>query len=167
MLWHRQKEPDDGQQTKKISTGYAIFLVFFVICLVFLKAWQYYWPKAVVSVGSVEEVSVLVAKTPWHWHRGLGKRESLKEYDGMIFLFPVSRRHGIVMRDMKFGIDIIWFSGNVVVDIAPFVPVEDVPEEELHVYLPRDNADMVLEVPAGWVNEHGIAIGDELHVVRE
>jgi uncharacterized membrane protein (UPF0127 family) len=168
-MFFRKKsvENQEAEESKKISKGYAIFLVAFLISLVFLKIWQYHWSEAVVSVGDVDNVSVLVAKTPWHWHRGLGKRESLEEHDGMLFLFPTSKRHGIVMRDMKFGIDIIWFSGNTVVDIAPFVPVEDVPEEQMRVYHPRDDANMVLEVSAGWVREHGIKIGDALHVVQE
>ncbi len=166
MFFFRRKKYD-APEGKKISGGQWVLLIGFFLSLIILKGWQYYWPSAVVSVGPVEQVSVLVAKTPWHWHRGLGKRDSLEEYDGMLFLFPRSTRQGIIMRDMQFAIDIIWLSGGTVVDIAPFVPVEDVPEEQLHVYYPRENADMVLETRAGWVKEHGVQIGDRLEVVDE
>ncbi len=159
---------EQAQQKKSRSSYYhmAIIVIFFAAA-VGLKALQYYWPKATLQFGNTT-IRVLVAKTPAHQHRGLGNRDTLEPYDGMLFVFPEARRVGIVMRDMRFPIDIVWLSGGSVVDIAPRAPLEPgVAEENLHVYFPRQDADLVLELPAGWTEEHGIRIGDRLQVIDE
>ena len=84
----------------------------------------------------------------------------------MIFLFPDDDRHGIVMRDMNFPIDIIWLYHGTIVDVAPNVQTENVGEEDLVVYYPRDNANVVLELPAGWAKQNDVKIGDALKVVE-
>ncbi|MBP9760893.1 MAG: DUF192 domain-containing protein [Candidatus Magasanikbacteria bacterium] len=150
-----------------ISPGYIVVVVCFFISLIGLKIWQYHWPEAHIAVGDTD-MHVLIAKTPWHWQRGLGKRDDLQEFDGMLFLFGSERRHGIVMRDMQFPIDIIWLKGDTIVDIAPYVPLEPgVAEQDLRVYYPRTEANLVLETRAGFTAEEGIEIGDTLRVVRE
>lgn len=159
-------------QSKKLhkvtlSKGYTILLIVFLVTTIGLKLWQHRWPDAVIQVGD-EQVDVLVAKTPWHWQKGLGDRETIAPYDGMLFVFPIERRHVFVMRDTLFSIDIVWFNNGKVVDIAPNVPTEiGVPEEELVKYIPRDVANAVVEFPAGWAFEHGLEIGDSLRVISE
>jgi uncharacterized membrane protein (UPF0127 family) len=72
------------------------------------------------------------------------------------------------MRDMKFPIDIVWFNDGVVVDIASFIKPEfDVPEEDLMIYLPRMEANVVLELPAGWTVRNDLKIGDKITLVEE
>lgn len=115
-----------------------------------------------------EPLLVQIARTPYHHKKGLGGRESLGKYDGMLFIFQFSGRVGIVMRDMEFPIDIVWLNKGEVVDIAPNVPIEpDVSEEELTRYYPRKNADLALELPGGWMESHDLRIGDVLTVVGE
>jgi uncharacterized membrane protein (UPF0127 family) len=84
----------------------------------------------------------------------------------MVFLFPETKTHGFVMRDMHFPIDIIWLDHGVVVDIAPSVPVEPgAIESDLRVYYPRKPANIVLELNAGWADAHKLRIGDRMAVI--
>lgn len=151
------------QGSKKVQ---LIFFIIFLCALLLAKVWQYHWPQeSLVFAG--ERIDVHIAQTPWHWHRGLGKRASMEGMDGMLFVFPFAERHGFVMRDMQFPIDIVWINQGVVVDIAPSVmPEPGVAEADLRVYRPRAEATMVLELPAGWTAAHGVIIGDTLSAAQ-
>ncbi|HAZ28933.1 MAG TPA: hypothetical protein DCY48_04130 [Candidatus Magasanikbacteria bacterium] len=152
------------EHSKRAFREYIFFVVIGLLMVAFvgLKIWQNRWPETVIHFGG-EDLTVLVANTAEHRHRGLGGKDSLRPFDGMLFVFPKSDQHGFVMRDMRFPIDIVWIQGGKVVDIASNVPIElGVSEEALAVYYPRLPANLVLEFPAGWVLAHSIAIGDEL-----
>lgn len=141
-----------------------IFLIVFVVALVGVQAYKLYWPKATIILKD-QPLHVLVADNPYRHYKGLGGRESLAPYDGMLFLFAVPAQYAFVMRDTLFSIDIVWFMDGEVVDIAPRVPVEPgVKEADLKRYIPRKPATMVLELPAGWAEEHGLKIGDRLSI---
>ena len=102
-------------------------------------------------------VTAEVVDTPAKTYLGLGHRPSLAEGRGMLFIIPTEALQAFCMRDMQFSIDIIWitdrqggghcagafpsFKGNVV---SP-VPVH-----------------LVLEVPAGFAEGHGIKTGDRV-----
>lgn len=149
------------------STFNLVVLGAFVICAIGLFLWQFRWPTATVVLKDTP-LEVLVAKTPKHHFQGLGGRERLAPYDGMLFLFPFPRRIGIVMRDMNFPIDIVWLDGAEVVDFVTNVePEPGVDEEDLTAYYPRAEVDIVLELPAGWADAHGLQIGDRLDVIDE
>lgn len=88
---------------------------------------------------------------------GLSERVSLKENEGMFFVFDNLDIWGFWMKEMKFPIDIIWFDENYsVVDIKENALPESYPE----IFLPADNSLYVLEVSAGFVKKHEIKIGD-------
>lgn len=147
----------------EISNRLKVFAVIFILAAIFLQFWKYHWSTAEISLKG-QNLNVLVAKTIYQHTKGLGGRSTLAPYDGMLFLFQFSRKEGFVMRDMKFPIDIVWFDNGVVVDIAPNLPLDNAPEEQLHRYYPRAKANVVLELPAGWALAHGLKIGDTLQV---
>ena len=147
---------------KKLSGYHLIVFGALLLSAIGLKLWSYHLSDATVVLKG-ETLHVMVAKTPMQQFRGLAGRDNLGRFDGMIFVFPKADRVGFVMRDMRFSIDIVWFSNGRVVDIAPNVPVEPVATEaQLKVYYPRKEADLVLELPAGWAASHGLVIGDQL-----
>ncbi|MBI2436985.1 MAG: DUF192 domain-containing protein [Candidatus Magasanikbacteria bacterium] len=154
--------------SQSISKSKLIFLLAFFGVAGFLFFWQrYHWPTARVVLKG-EQLNVLVAKNYYQQYRGLGKRDSIAPYDGMIFSYLLEDKHGIVMREMRFPIDIVWFNNGVVVDIASNVPIEPGKHEsELMRYYPRITANLILELPATWVDAHGLKIGDSLSVVEE
>lgn len=137
-------------------------LVILILAGIGLRFFEYRFSSARVSLKD-EPLNVLVAKTPKQWYRGLGQRETLGNYAGMLFLFPFADQHIIVMRDMHFSIDIVWLLNGKVVDIAPEVPIE--PQDR--PYIPRQENNTVLELPAGWTKAHDLKIGDTLKVVKE
>lgn len=144
-----------------------VIIIGFFAAAVILFLLQYRWPTATVQLSG-QNLDVLVAKTPKHWHKGVGGRQSLEPHDGMLFVFGETARHGIVMRDTLFPLDIVWLDKGVVVDIAANVQTEiGKPERELRQYYPRVASTMVLELPAGWVAEYGLKIGDKLVVIEE
>ena len=124
-----------------------------------------HWPTAWIELGG-KRLEVLVADTIGHQHIGLGKRDDLGVYGGMLFIHSEAKKYGIVMRDMRFPIDIVWLNNGEVIDIAPNVPTEPgVPESQLRVYYPRKSATAVLELPAGWTEKNRVKIGDVVRVI--
>ena len=91
-----------------------------------------------------QTVRVTVADTPESRERGLSGRD---EY------------HMFWMKDMLFSIDIVWLSRDkTVVDIAEDVSPDTFPAS----FSPRALARYVLELPAGFVEEYTIQIGNEV-----
>ena len=142
--------------------SYTIFLAVFVLAAIGANLLSRRSPEHTVTLKG-ERLHVLVADTPLLRLRGLGGRASLGDYDGMLFIFPEAGRHGIVMRDMEFSIDVVWVANGEVIDFAQNLPLQPgVSETELHGFFPRKEATIVLELPAGWAAKHDLKIGDKL-----
>ena len=119
------------------------------------------YPTAEVTIG-IHRVQVEVANTPGRMSQGLSGRASLAKGRGMIFPYARADRHGFWMYDMHFDIDIVWIRDGRIVDVTSRAPHD--PPGELPVYRPGVPADLVLEVPAGTVDELGWKIGDRVTV---
>jgi uncharacterized membrane protein (UPF0127 family) len=113
-----------------------------------------------VRINNVE-INVDVADTPAKEALGLGGRESLKEGEGMWFVFSRADAYGFWMKDMKFPIDIIWLDENSkILTIASAVAPETFPK----VFYPSGDALYVLEVPANFAEKSHFQIGDKAEV---
>ncbi len=153
------------KEKKPFKTWHSVVLLSLVVISIGHRIYGAMWTKATVAIGG-QELSVLVADTPKHRFKGLSDKKNMGKYDGMLFVFPMSDRYGMVMRDMHFPLDIIWLYDNVIVDIAPNLPPQPgVPEDQLVVYKPRAEATLVLEVPAGFMERTGVKIGDKMEIV--
>jgi uncharacterized membrane protein (UPF0127 family) len=105
------------------------------------------------SVTVVAEVARTEAETA----KGLGGKEKLEEFEGMLFYFPENIMRVFWMKDMLIPIDIIWIGENMtIIDITNDVPIHP----QLQTYSPKVPAQFVLELNAGFVNKNGISIGD-------
>ncbi len=142
-----------------------LIAVAFALSFVWLRFSQEQFGKGEARLGGAV-VRVDIASTIPTQRRGLSGRESLPDGTGMAFLFWAPARHAIWMKDMRFAIDIVWARDGKIVDIAPNVPPPTVPDELLRTYLPRLEADVVIELPAGFAAEHGLKIGDAAEVRR-
>lgn len=114
----------------------------------------------VVTIGNVP-VSVTVAATPQAREQGLSGAQPLRPGQGMLFVFPAEGKQGFWMKDMNYPLDIIWAdaSGSVVTiwrDLSPATYPQ--------AFYPTEPALYVLEVPAGFAEQNGIATGTIMRV---
>ncbi|GAB7009621.1 DUF192 domain-containing protein [Halorubrum trueperi] len=88
---------------------------------------------------------------------GLSATDELSDDEGMLFVHEKSGEHAYVMRDMAFGLDIVFVAPNGTVtgiseaepDARPFTRY-------------RGTGRYVLEVPRGWSDRNGVEPGDRL-----
>lgn len=122
--------------------------------------------KTKIYVGETE-IPVEIADTAQKRQTGLSGRESLTEGEGMLFVFAQEDiRPPFWMKEMKFAIDIIWIDDDKIVQIDENVPAPepDTPNSELKFYTPNQPIDYVLEVDAGFVDQHDIKVGDDVNL---
>ena len=118
----------------------------------------------VKSTITLKDIPLMVetAQTAKQWEKGLSDRLDLGIVDGMLFIFTSPHVPLFWMKGMHFPIDIIWLSGDKVVDLTLSAPVET--SDQLPTYSPRSPIDMALEVRAGWAEVNGITVGDTLTI---
>lgn len=122
--------------------------------------------KTKIYVGETE-ILVEIANTARKRQKGLSKRESLAEREGMLFVFAQEDvQPPFWMKEMEFAIDIIWIDDDKVVQIDENVPApeSDTPDSELKFYPPNQPIDYVLEVKAGFADQNDIKVGDDINL---
>lgn len=126
--------------------------------------------KPVASTLRIGEkvIKVEVAADEKSRVKGLSGRDNLSKDEGLLMIFEKPDKYGIWMKDMKFPIDILWVSKKRVTAIQENakVPPLGTPEATLLVYHSQVEADMILEVVAGFVDENGIKSGDTAELRR-
>jgi uncharacterized protein len=125
-----------------------------------------------LSIGD-QILTVAIANTPQTQAQGLSGRASMAEHQGMVFDFrnhPL-KRPGFWMQGMQFDLDIIWIkknpetnSGYRVSAVTPQVPHPRTETNDLPLYYPPSDIDLVLEVTAGWTERNKITVGDEVKI---
>lgn len=110
------------------------------------------------------KLKVEIADTQEKRSKGLGGRESLAQDSGMLFIFQKADKHSFWMKGLNFPLDFIWIKGNTVVDIITNAqqPSPSQKGEDLPIYLPKTEADKVLEVNAGVADRLKIQAGDTI-----
>lgn len=116
--------------------------------------------RKTITIGD-QQLSVEIADTPEKQTLGLSNRETLGS-DGMLFIFPRPVRAQFWMIDMKFDLDFVWIYQSKVVEITPNVPrpSPNTISSELPRYQPSTAVDAMLEVNAGFAEQHGLQVGD-------
>lgn len=108
-------------------------------------------------------VAVEVADNDEERREGLSKRNVLPEGTGMLFVFNEDERPIFWMKDMNFAIDIIWVNDGKIVGIEENIkPEPDLSEEELTLYPAPQEIDHVIEVNAGYSQDHSLKVGDSV-----
>lgn len=150
---------------KPFKTWHLIFIILVILISAGYKIYGSLWTKATIKIGG-QEIRVLVADTYNHRLKGWSDRKDMGQYGGMLFVFPDSGQHAMVMRDMHFALDIIWLDGTKIIDIAPNLPLEPgLAESQLTIYRSRAASTLVLEVSAGFMERTGLKIGDEVEII--
>lgn len=117
-----------------------------------------------VLIGE-EEIVAEIADTRPLQTRGLGSRDSLEPGTGMIFVFETPGVRTFWMKGMRFCIDIVWIADEKVIGYENGVcPSPGVNDADLPRFSSQDTVDFVLEVPAGWMDEHDFDSGTPVKV---
>lgn len=149
-------------KTKPLKKWHVVVFILIIITAIIFRIYQYMWPNTFVKIGG-QTLKVLVAKDYDHLYEGWGNKKDMGKYQGMLFVFPNSDEHAMVMRSMRFPLDMVWIDGNKIVEIAPNVqPEPGKTEDRLTPYFSGHPSNYVLELPAGFMDKTGIKIGDEV-----
>lgn len=116
--------------------------------------------EATITVGDTE-LRVQLAIEPWEQTLGLGYRNGLEPGTGMLFVNETPSVQTYWMKGMRFCLDIVWIENGQVVGAAENACPDpagtaDVDRVRYHSGEP---VSAILEVPAGWMAEHGYGAG--------
>jgi uncharacterized membrane protein (UPF0127 family) len=95
--------------------------------------------------------------------KGLSGRESLAGDEGMLFVFEKPDIYPFWMKDMKFALDIIWIKDKHIVNLTKNAEPPTT-AGKIMTYTPNAEAELVLEVNAGFCQENNVIIGDEIQI---
>ncbi|MDC4231952.1 MAG: DUF192 domain-containing protein [Nitrosopumilus sp.] len=116
-------------------------------------------------------LQVYIADTDPRRMRGLmfETQSFLADDKGMLFVFDEPGNRSMWMKNMQFHLDIIWFNENGnVVSIEKNVPPCITPVEVMScksVGVAADNAQYVLELTSGYVDEYSITEDSQLELI--
>ena len=158
-----------GMNRKVLALGAALIAVVLVVALLYPPLWLVsldgYDGETVTIFDKngtrLATVDVRVADT-WDKRRvGLMRTDSLANGSGMLFVHPADSHHSYHMRNMAFDIDIIFVGANGTVRKVYHASAPDAGKES-ETY--SGHGKYVLEVPRGYANATGIALGDRIQI---
>ena len=112
-----------------------------------------------VIFGS-DTVVAEIASTAAERSRGLSNRDSVPPGTGMLFVFDRTEERTFWMKDTFVDLDIAFFDERYVVREILHLEAESMELRDSSVPV-----FMALEVPGGWFEEHGIAVGSTAEIV--
>lgn len=108
------------------------------------------------------KIMVEIADDAIEQYNGLSNREAICQNCGMLFVFSDNSIKTFIMRNMKFGLDIVWIKDNKIIQIDQNLkPEGNVPKYHYSSNLP---VNYVLELNAGYVEKNNIKIGDYVKI---
>lgn len=118
--------------------------------------------KKSIIVGG-QSLHVEIADTGAKQEQGLMNRNSLKDGEGMLFVFEDARARTFWMKNTFVDLDIGFFDKNKkLFDIQTMKASPSVMETHLQTYQSQGPALYALEVPAGWFGRKKIKKGSTL-----
>ncbi|NQU65626.1 MAG: DUF192 domain-containing protein [SAR324 cluster bacterium] len=113
-------------------------------------------------------IRVEIARNSREQAQGLGGRDELLEGTGMLFVYTASGERIFWMKRMHIPIDILWISKGQIVSIQENVPPPSplLVDRFLKRYGQGIEADMVLELPAGYSLQHAIQVGQPVRLIQ-
>lgn len=106
-------------------------------------------------------IRVAIVGTEALREHGLSGYSGLAPDEGMLFVFEQDGTYSFWMKDMLFPIDMLWIDAQGrVVDIERNVSPDTYPQG----FMPDSPARYVLELPAGFSQEHNIVVGSKVEL---
>ncbi len=102
-------------------------------------------------------VQAEVVSSPGKLFLGLGGRRYLAPGSGMLFLMPTLEVQEFCMRGMLIPIDIIWICHDRIIGFE-----QNLSPKDPGIFSSPAPADLVLEMPAGFVKSAGLRVGDRV-----
>jgi hypothetical protein len=138
-----------------------------VVLLVGGLVWFCYWRQPCfqggyqldLPDGQMAEVGLLTTKK--QKQLGFSHQEQPCLDCGLLFVWPVLSQPKMVMREMLFSLDFVWLRDRQIVQLTENVVPED--KQPLTNYQPSQPIDVVLEVPAGFIQRHNLQVGQSLN----
>jgi len=117
-----------------------------------------------VETGGSEErgrVTAAIADTPDLQYTGLSETTDLPEDRGMLFVYEGVADRAFVMREMDFGIDIVYAGADGRITTVHHAPASGPSEDGEDQQYPG-RGQYVLEVNYDWTTDRGVGPGDYL-----
>jgi uncharacterized membrane protein (UPF0127 family) len=105
-------------------------------------------------------IEAAIADTREKRYLGLSATEELPKNRGMLFIHDDPGTYTYVMRDMSFGIDIVFIGADGTITTIHEAPKPGPNENGNDQEYPGEG-QYVLEVNKGWMADHGVEVGDE------
>lgn len=175
----REQEPCTDTETnmnRKRARRYGLFAVVVAVGILVLYLVVSHAGLLPVSTGSYEQrtltvtdcagderatVTADVATSSAQQYVGLSRTDSLAPDEGMLFPYDGVASREFEMRNMAFGLDIVYIGSNG--EITEITTM-DAPGGPLEYYLTYDSTtgvgQYVLEVVSGWSEANGVSSGD-------
>lgn len=115
------------------------------------------------SDETLATVAVDLATTTADRYTGLSNVDDLPEDHGMLFEFDEAAERTFVMREMSFGLDIIFIGADRRITAIHEAPAPG-PGEDGEDQRYTGRGELVLEVNRGWATSHDITVGDRVAV---
>ena len=119
-------------------------------------------PVAKLKVGE-KVIQVELASSGLAQMKGLSDRPSLEKDWGMLFQFPDATVRTMWMKDMNFGLDVIWIREGTIVKIDENVYPKGLGQP---IVSSVEKTDSFLEVNAGFVKTHQIKVNDKVTLLN-
>ena len=126
------------------------------------------YEQATIVVGE-RPVRVEVARTTEEQTLGLGYRDGLEPDSGMLFVYEEAWEQSFWMKGMRFCLDIVWIEGGRIVGAMERIcpAPAGAPEDDIPRTRSPEPVRFVLEVPAGWLDAHGFAVGTQVTIPED
>lgn len=120
--------------------------------------------KKTITLGK-KTLVVEVAETPDQHERGLMFRESMKEDEGMLFIFKNEETRFFWMKNTLIDLSIGYFDKKgVLIDVQEMKSGKGISDSKLPSYASGAPAQYALEMNKGWFEKNGIKLGTKLTI---
>jgi len=133
----------------------------FLLLLAALPGRSEQMAQGAVSLAKDYRLDVEIADTAPLREYGLMHREHLQENQGMLFVYPDQALRGVWMKNTLLALDILFLSadGTILSMLRNLLPCR---QDPCPIYTSGVPAQYMLEVNSGFIDKHGLAIGQTL-----